>query len=127
VAGRLRVAIIDDHAYLRQVLTTVLGDWPELELVGDYGSPIQALAELPARAPDVVLMDLRMPELDGATATRQLTALLPQVRVMVLTAGADEEQTRAVLDAGACCVRLKESEPAELREAIRLCGQGDVG
>ena len=120
----IRVMIVDDHAVVRSGLSAFLLVQDDLELVGEANSGQQALRLCQEKAPDVVLMDLVMPEMDGATATRAIKALCPQVQVVALTSFPEEKLVQEALQAGAISYLLKNVSADELAKAIRAAHQG---
>ena len=126
----IRVAIADDHALVRMGFRALIESEPDLEVVGEAADGL-AVVELARQAgPDVVLMDIRMPGMDGVTATRQISGLEPAaqrpIRVLVLTTFDLDEYVYAALRAGASGFLLKETPPRELLAAIRIVAAGDA-
>ncbi len=115
----IRVMIVDDHAVVREGLRTFLQLQDGIEVVGEAADGAEAVARAPALAPDVILMDLVMPGLDGTGAMRQLREQAPSSRVIVLTSFLDDERLMPALQAGAAGYLLKDVEPAELARAVR--------
>jgi DNA-binding NarL/FixJ family response regulator len=122
----IRVLIADDHHVVRAGLTQLLATFPDVELVGAAGSGSEAVVLCAEQHPDVVLMDLEMPELDGIEATRQIRAAQPDAAVVVLTSFADRERILRALDAGAAGYLLKDAEPDELARAIQAAARGEA-
>ncbi len=122
--NKIRVMLVDDHAVVRSGLANFLMTCDDMELVGEAESGEQALARCPLFRPDVVLMDLVMPGIDGATATRQLRERCPEAQVIVLTSFKDEELVQGALQAGAIGYLLKDVTAAELANAIRAASMG---
>ncbi len=120
----IRVMLVDDQALFREGLRTLLSVWPDLTVVGEANNGQEALAVADKTQPDVVLMDLRMPVLDGVAATRQLLAERPSTRVIVLTTFDDDEHVFDGLRAGAVGYLLKDVPSEKLVEAIRAAAQG---
>ena len=122
----IRVAVVDDQALVRMGLRALLETEEDTELVGEAADGVAGLALVREQRPDVVLMDVRMPELDGLEALRQIGAdpALAGVRVIVLTTFELDEYVFAALAAGASGFLLKDGEPAELLRAIRVVAQG---
>jgi NarL family two-component system response regulator LiaR len=114
----IRVLIADDHAILRKGIRVLLGTEPDIEVVGEAGDGLETIALARELTPDVILMDLLMPQMDGIEATRQITAELPGVRVLVLTSFAADDKVFPAIKAGALGYILKDSGPAELVQAI---------
>ncbi|GAB3744182.1 response regulator [Microlunatus parietis] len=121
-----RVLIVDDQALLRGSFRVLLETEPGLTVVGEAGTGTEAVALAAELAPDVVLMDVRMPELDGLEATRRICADLPDVRVLILTTFDLDEYVYAGLRAGASGFLLKDTPPADLLNAIRVIAAGDA-
>jgi NarL family two-component system response regulator LiaR len=120
----IRVLLVDDHAVVRQGLRAFLQLQPDIEVVGE-ASGGEAAAEVAAAAqPDVVLMDLVMPDGDGVDAIRALAAAAPGARVLVLSSFADDERVFAATQAGVAGYLLKDVEPDQLAEAIREVRRG---
>ncbi len=120
----IRVLIADDHAVVRQGLRTFLGLQEDIEVVGEAADGEQAVAEAERLAPDVVLMDLVMPRMDGVEAIRRLHERVPAARAVVLSSFIDEDRLVPVVRAGAAGYLLKDIEPAELVAAIRTVHGG---
>ena len=122
----IRIVIADDHAVVRAGLAQLLGTFPDVELVGAASDGEEAVALCADRSPDVVLMDLEMPVLDGIEATARIRAAQPAVAVVVLTSFSDRERILRALDAGAAGYLLKDAEPDELGKAIRAAARGEA-
>jgi len=122
---RIRVAIVDDHALLRQSLSALLSTRPEVEIVGEYEDGRQLLDGVRGVEPEVVLMDIAMPVLNGIEATKQLRRDAPHVRVIMVAAHVDADQLRDSLRAGAGGYVLKRSDIDELVLAITLAAKGN--
>ena len=120
----IRVLVVDDQAIVRDGLVTVLSLMPDLEVVGEAADGAAAVVAVDRDVPDVVLMDLRMPVVDGPTATEQITAAHPQVAVLVLTTYADDESIVTALRAGARGYLTKDAGRAEIATAIRAVASG---
>jgi NarL family two-component system response regulator LiaR len=122
----IRVLIVDDHAVVREGLRTFLSLQEGVEVVGEAADGAAALGAVAELAPDVVLMDLVMPELDGVGAMRALRDAGAQARVIVLTSFADDERILPAIQAGAAGYLLKNVAPAELARAVRAAHAGDA-
>ena len=120
----IRVMIVDDHDMVRRGLATFLRVKGDLELVGEASSGREALQVCEQARPDVILMDLVMPEMDGPTATRAIRERCPQVQVIALTSFQEKELVQAALQAGAISYLLKNVSVDELAEAIRAAHAG---
>ena len=122
----IRVVIADDHAVVRTGLAELLSTVSDVELVGAAGDGEHAVALCAEQRPDVVLMDLEMPDVDGIEATRRIKAAQPETAVVILTSFSDRERILRALDAGAAGYLLKDAEPDELRRAVQAAARGDV-
>jgi NarL family two-component system response regulator LiaR len=118
----IRVLIVDDHAVVREGLRTFLELQDGIEVVGEAGDGLEALDQAAALTPDVILMDLVMPRLDGVAAMRKLRERSAGSRVIVLTSFLDDSRLMPALQAGAAGYLLKDVEPAELARAVRTAG-----
>lgn len=121
-----RVLVVDDHALFRTGLVRLLGDYPTLQVVGEAGSPDEAVTQAVAVQPDVVLMDIDIPERDGIDATSQITRLLPSCRIVMLTIFARNDYLLRAIRAGAHGYVLKDASAEELIGAIHLVAAGGV-
>ncbi len=120
----IRVLIADDHGVLRDGLGRVIAAQPDLELVGSAADGAEAVALCRERAPDVVLMDLEMPVLDGIEATRTIMAEAPGAAVLVLTSFSDRHRIVRALDAGAVGYLLKDAAADDVVRGIRTAAEG---
>lgn len=116
--SRVRVMIVDDHTIVREGLQTLLDEDPNIEIVGSAANGVQALMLAEQLLPDIILMDLVMPEMDGITATRQLRERRNTARVLVLTSFADDQKVRDAIQAGAVGYLLKDVLKPDLLRAI---------
>jgi DNA-binding NarL/FixJ family response regulator len=124
--GGVRVLIADDHPVFRDGLGVLLGSLPDIEVVGSAEDGESAMAAVLELEPDVVLMDLRMPGLNGIEATRRITELDLDVGVIILTMFDDDESVFAAMRAGAQGYVLKEADPDDIRRAILAVADGDA-
>jgi DNA-binding NarL/FixJ family response regulator len=122
----VRVLIADDHPVVRQGLRTYLETLEDVEVVGEAGDGAEAVELAVRTSPDVVLMDLVMPELGGVEATRRIRAASPAAKVIVLTSFDADEQVFPAIRAGAAGYLLKDVRPAELAEAVRKASLGEA-
>jgi DNA-binding NarL/FixJ family response regulator len=124
VTDRIRIVIVDDHAMLRAGLEQLLGGEADLEVVGTAASGDEAVTVVRELRPDVVLMDLQMPGVDGVSATREIVGE-ELADVLVLTSYSDAERIVGALDAGALGYLLKDAEPEEVLRGIRAVARGE--
>jgi DNA-binding NarL/FixJ family response regulator len=122
----VRVLIADDDALLRAGLAVVLGTAPDLAVVAEAGDGLQAIELCRVHAPDVVLMDVRMPGIDGIEATRRLVTTRPETRVLILTTFHHDEYVWGALRAGASGFLLKRASPERLLDAVRTIAAGEA-
>jgi len=121
-----RVVLVDDHELVRLGLRTLIGDQPDLEVVGEAGTAAEALRVVENTHPDVVLMDIRIPGEGGIEATRQITARFPQTKVVMLTSFADDDLVVRAIRAGAVGYVLKQVGNEELLRAIAAAARGEA-
>jgi DNA-binding NarL/FixJ family response regulator len=121
----IRVLVVEDHALVRAGLQELLSGAGDIEVVGIAADGVEALELVAARAPDVVLMDLSMPVLDGIEATRRIVEAHDEIRVVVLTSFSDQRRILEAIDAGAIGYLLKDAEPDELFRGVRAAAAGE--
>jgi NarL family two-component system response regulator LiaR len=124
MSAAIRVLLVDDHFVVRRGVSALLATYPEIDVVGEASSGAEGIALAKQLKPDVVLMDLVMPEMDGIEATRQLKAVLPTVQVLVLTSYSQDERIFPAIKAGALSYLLKDVGPDELVRAIKAAQRG---
>jgi len=124
MAEPIKVLLVDDHAMVRRGLGAFLSIYPDLQMVGEAESGAEALDQCARLQPDVVLMDLMMPEMDGATATAELRRRFPQLKVIALTSFREDDLVQRVIQAGAIGYLLKNVSGADLAQAIRAAHAG---
>ncbi len=122
----IRVLLCDDQALVRSGFRMILGERPDIEVVGEAEDGMQAIELAGRRDPDVILMDIRMPRLDGLEATRRLIAAGTPARIVVLTTFDLDEYVYEAIRAGASGFLLKDARPAQLVDAIRVVAGGDA-
>ncbi len=122
--SRIRVLIVDDHDMLREGLASFLSAYPDLELAGQAASGSDALRTCETARPDVILMDLKMPGMDGVQTTRRILEHHPEMKIIALTSFGEEDLVRAELQAGAIGYLLKNVSASELAQAIRAAHAG---
>jgi two-component system, NarL family, response regulator LiaR len=126
VAEPIRVLLVDDHAVVREGLRAFLELQDGIEVAGEAADGLEGVAAAERLRPDVVLMDLVMPRLDGVGAMRELRRRLPGVRVIVLTSFADDDKLLPAVQAGAAGYLLKNAQPQELARAVRAAHAGEA-
>jgi DNA-binding NarL/FixJ family response regulator len=122
----ITVLIVDDHALVRQGIRSYFETQPDLEVVGEAEAGEEAVARAGERVPDVVLMDLIMPGMDGVEATRRVREVSPRSQVVVLTSYHEDVHIFPAIKAGALSYLLKDLDPAELAEAVRAAARGET-
>ncbi|HEY1451598.1 MAG TPA: response regulator transcription factor [Solirubrobacteraceae bacterium] len=121
-----RVLLADDQELMRMGFRMVMDTQPDLEIVGEASNGLEAIAATRSLEPDVVLMDVRMPELDGVEATRRIVASQCSARIIILTTFDLDEYVYAALRAGASGFLLKDAPPSDLLSAVRAVASGDA-
>ena len=121
---RIRILIVDDHPMLREGVANVIQMQPDMDLVGEASDGVEALEKYRRQLPDVVLMDLRMPNLNGLEATRRIRSEFPGSRIVVLTTYSGDVQALQALKAGAAGYLLKSTLRKEMLDAIRVVHSG---
>ena len=122
--GTIRVLIVDDHSVVRRGLSALLATEPGIEVAGEAADGREAVERAVELRPDVVVMDLVLPEFDGVEAIRRIRSHLPEIRVLVLTSFGSDEMLFPALKAGALGYLLKDASPEELVRAIRATAKG---
>jgi DNA-binding NarL/FixJ family response regulator len=122
----IRVAIADDHRVVRVGLEQLLATFDDIELCAMATGGEEAIAVAEEARPDVLLLDLSMPDLDGVEATRRIASVSPETRVVVFTSFSDQQRIVAALDAGAIGYLLKDAEPAEIHAALVAAARGEA-
>jgi NarL family two-component system response regulator LiaR len=123
---KISVLIVDDHGVVRQGLRTYLELLDDIEIVGEAENGLEAVEQVRRRQPDIVLMDLVMPKMNGVEATRQALALSSSTKVIVLSSFSEDELVFPAIEAGAAGYLLKDVDPAELHQAIRAVHDGEI-
>jgi DNA-binding NarL/FixJ family response regulator len=122
----IRVAIADDHRVVRVGLEQLLATFDDVELVGSADGGAEAVEQATSQKPDVLLLDLSMPDLDGIEVTRRIAAASPDTRVVLFTSFSDRDQILQALDAGAIGYLLKDAEPEAIHDALRAAARGEA-
>jgi DNA-binding NarL/FixJ family response regulator len=122
---RIRILLVDDHAIVRDGIRSLLATTPDVEVVGEADNGRDAIEMAERLQPDVILMDLMMPEIDGVEATRQIVARRPEARILVLTSFAGHDQVFSAIRAGAAGYLLKDADAQELVRAIHQIFHGE--
>jgi DNA-binding NarL/FixJ family response regulator len=123
---RIRVLLADDHAVMRQGLTSLLRDEPDIEVIGEAVDGLAAVELARELAPDVILMDLSMPKVNGIDATRMIHSARPEIRIIGLSMFQEPQQAQAMLDAGAVAYLTKSGPAESLVSTIRNCAAGET-
>jgi len=121
----IRLLIADDHSIVRKGIKVLVATEKDMQVVGEAENGVEAVEKAAALCPDVILMDIVMPEMDGIEATRRITAERPESRILVLTSFAADDKVFPAVKAGALGYLLKDSTPEELVEAIRQVHRGE--
>ena len=124
IASATKVLLVDDHPVVREGLRGMIDAEADLTVVGEAGSGAEAIVMAESLQPDVILMDLRMPDVDGVTATERILALLPGTRIVVVTTYESDTDILRAVEAGAAGYLLKDASRAELAEAVRDAARG---
>jgi NarL family two-component system response regulator LiaR len=125
-SDRVRIVLADDHPVVRQGLRAFLETQPEVEILGEAADGEEAVRQVERLLPDIVLMDIVMPKIDGIEAIRRIRAISPSTQAIVLTSFADDEKIVAAVRAGAAGYLLKDTRPQELISAIRAVARGEA-
>jgi two-component system, NarL family, response regulator LiaR len=123
--NNIRLIIADDHSIVRKGIRALLATEPDIQVVGEAGDGQEAVSQARALRPDVILMDLVMPKMDGIEATRQISASLPATRILVLTSFAADDKVFPAIKAGALGYLLKDSSPEDLVRSIHQVQRGE--
>jgi NarL family two-component system response regulator LiaR len=123
---KISVLIVDDHGVVRQGLRTYLELLNDIIIVGEAGTGIKAVQQVKKHRPNIVLMDLVMPEMDGIEATRKVLGVSPDTKVIVLTSFAEDELVFPAIEAGATGYLLKDVDPQDLHQAIQAVYRGET-
>lgn len=121
----IRTLLVDDGPMFREALQSLLASRPGIQIVGEAANGLEAIQQAAALRPDVILMDVRMPSMDGVEATRRIRACYPECRVLLLTTFHDDEYVFDGLSAGANGYLLKDAQSSELERALEVVAQGE--
>jgi two-component system, NarL family, response regulator LiaR len=124
MANKIRLVIADDHMLLRKGLLALMETTPDIEVVGEAADGLEAVAKVVELRPDVILLDLLMPRMDGISAIGAIKREMPQAKILVLTSFDDDDKVFPAFKAGALGYMLKDSAPQELLQAIRNVNEG---
>jgi DNA-binding NarL/FixJ family response regulator len=123
----IRVILADDHAVLRMGIRSLLNQSPDIKVVGEAGDGVEAIQQVNALRPDVLVLDMEMPEMDGVEVTRYLQAEHSPVNILVLSAYNDREYIQETLQLGVAGYLIKDEAPASIIEAVRGIARGERG
>ena len=123
--SKIRIVIAEDHAFVRESTRQLLASQPDMEVVGEAADGLQAVEMVERARPDVAIVDIAMPKLNGIEATRRIKTQFPQTKVLILTAYDDDQYIFALLEAGAAGYVLKNIRSGELVEAVRAVYAGE--
>jgi len=123
---QIRILIVDDHAIVREGLRGLIGIEPDMELVGEAASGQEGVEKALALKPDIILMDLLMPEMDGVTALKEIKDQWQEARILVLTSFLEDDKVFPAIENGALGYLLKDTQPDELLDAIRGVHRGET-
>lgn len=123
--NRLRILLAEDHEIVREGIKLLINTQTDMEVIGEASDGDAAIKKARELTPDVVVMDISMPELNGLKATRKLKKLSPNIKILTLTRHTDDAYLKELIQAGANGYVLKQSAPTQLINAIRAVGQGD--
>jgi two-component system, NarL family, response regulator LiaR len=124
-APEIKILIVDDHKIVREGIKAFLTPYEAFEIVGEAGNGLEAVKLASCLSPDIILMDLMMPEMDGVEATQQIKQKYPQTKILILTSFAEDEKVVAAIKAGATGYLMKDSSPSELKAAILEIHHGE--
>ncbi len=122
---QIRVLLVDDHPALRVGLHVLLDQAPDITVIGEAGSGREALLQIEALQPDVIVLDCQLPEMDGATVAAEVRRLGFKTRILALSSYSDERYVRAMIDTGASGYLLKDEAPERILEAVRAAARGE--
>ncbi len=125
MAETIKIMLVEDHRTVREGIRLLVNDQPDLEVVAEAGDGEAALREIAAVRPDVVIMDISMPTLNGLEATKKMRAAMPNIKILTLTRHTDDGHLQQLIRAGVSGYVLKQSAPTELITAIRAVAEGN--
>lgn len=126
MAGPIRILVVDDHPVVRKGIKTLLAEEENMEVVGEAVNGLDAVQKAVALKPDVILMDLVMPEMNGIEAIQQITSKQPEARILVMTSFAADDKVFPSIKAGALGYLLKDSDPEDLIRMIQQVARGEL-
>ncbi|MET0751911.1 MAG: response regulator transcription factor [Pyrinomonadaceae bacterium] len=123
---KLRIVLAEDHQTVREGIKLLINSQPDMEVISEAGDGVAAIKEAQNLAPDIIVMDISMPELNGLKATKKLKQLCPDIKILTLTRHTDDAYLQQIIGAGASGYVLKQSAPTELIRAIRTIADGNA-
>lgn len=123
---KLRIVLAEDHQTVREGIKLLINSQPDMEVISEAGDGVAAIKEAQKLAPDIIVMDISMPDLNGLKATKKLKQLCPDVKVLTLTRHTEDAYLQQIIGAGASGYVLKQSAPTELIRAIRTIADGNA-
>ncbi len=125
MADKIKILIVDDHAVVREGLSAWIDSEPDLILIGEAADGEAGVTETLRLQPDIVLMDLAMPKMDGITAIKEITQNKPNIRILVITSFSEQDQAVKAIKAGSLGFMMKDASPTEMLQAIRSVSEGN--
>jgi two-component system response regulator NreC len=123
---KLRIVLAEDHQTVREGIKLLINSQPDMEVISEAGDGVAAIKEAQKLAPDIIVMDISMPDLNGLKATKKLKQLCPDIKILTLTRHTDDAYLQQIIGAGASGYVLKQSAPTELIRAIRMIADGNA-
>lgn len=122
--NKLRILLAEDHLTVREGIKLLINSQPDMQVIGEVGDGSAAIKEAQKNTPDIIVMDVSMPEINGLKATKRLKQISPDIKILTLTRHSDDAYLRQLIESGASGYVLKQSAPTELIHAIRAVAEG---